>query len=400
MPDHLPNRLKHLKFTSNAEPLNFRGQGHGQPSIRPVTNRAGHVSFRQGQVTAVQQEFERVEQERHEEDLSSDFGLILNVVSEPGFPLVYESLEKAPTANAEGIALLNIRREQTAQGEVTKAAIFVPHGQLSILEKKITEYADPTKDSKDRQGNVTNPRNAPLLNNIHSISAAAVDALWTDPDPLPRAEDVVWFELWIRRDDQEDWQAQLSRECELLEMEVPDQTLILPDHIIMIGRGTRAQLESSLDLLNCLSEIRKARPCNVGLTDLNGLEQEEWIDEAYECIDWPADDAPAVCLLDTGVNRGHPLIEPMLSHIKVSGTKVLLGVVEDQNAAVVERDLFGLPGRTLVVALGLRAGGVPFLLVSRIPHVCAKEHQASDPTAPKFCLPFLRGTHAACACGV
>jgi hypothetical protein len=55
--------------------------------------------------------------------------------------------------------------------------------------------------------------------------------------------------------------------------------------------------------------------------------------------------------------------------IKGSGTKVLLGVVEDQNAAVVERDLFGLPGRTLVVALGLRAGGVPFLLVSRIPHV-------------------------------
>jgi hypothetical protein len=264
-------------------------------------------------VTAVQQEFERVEQERHEEDLSSDFGLILNVVSEPGFPLVYESLEKAPTANAEGIALLNIRREQTAQGEVTKAAIFVPHGQLSILEKKITEYADPTKDSRDRQGNVTNPRNAPLLNNIHSISAAAVDALWTDPDPLPKAEEVIWFELWIRRDDQEDWQAQLIAECERLEIEVPDQTLVLPDHIIMIGQGTRDQLESSLDLLNCLSEIRKSRPCSVGLSDLSGLEQEEWIDEAYERIQWPADDAPAVCLLDTGVNRGHPLIEPMLS---------------------------------------------------------------------------------------
>jgi hypothetical protein len=98
--------------------------------------------------------------------------------------------------------------------------------------------------------------------------------------------------------------------------------------------------------------------------------------------------------------RASKLKIPASGRIKVSGTKVLLGVVEDQNAAVVERDLFGLPGGTLVVALGLRAGGVPFLLVSRIPHVCAKAHQASDPTAPKFCLPFLRGTHAACACGV
>ena len=250
---------------------------------------------------------------RREQNVFSDFGLILNVTSEPDFPLNYESLEKLPTTNSAGIALLNIRYEQTPQGKVTKAAIFVPHGELDILQKKINEYADPTKDSKDRQGNVTNPRHAPLLNNIHSISAAAVDALWTDPESLPGPEEVIWFEFWIRRDDRKDWKSQLVEECEKLEIEVPDQTLILPDHVIVIGQGTRTQLESSLDLLNCLSEIRKARPCSVGFSDLSGFEQEEWIDEALERIQWPTDDAPAVCLLDTGVNRGHPLIEPILA---------------------------------------------------------------------------------------
>ena len=40
----------------------------------------------------------------------------------------------------------------------------------------------------------------------------------------------------------------------------------------------------------------------------------------------------------------------------------LSGVVEDQDAAVAERDLFGLPGGTLVEGLGLYAGGVSFLV--------------------------------------
>ena len=37
-------------------------------------------------------------------------------------------------------------------------------------------------------------------------------------------------------------------------------------------------------------------------------------------------------------------------------------VVEDEDAAVVEGNFEGVPGRTLVVALGLGAGGVPFLI--------------------------------------
>ena len=40
----------------------------------------------------------------------------------------------------------------------------------------------------------------------------------------------------------------------------------------------------------------------------------------------------------------------------------LSAVVEDESPAVAERDLFGLPDGTLVVALGLCAGGVPFLV--------------------------------------
>lgn len=313
MPDHLPNRLKHLRFASTTKSLSFKGSGRGKFALHLRNNRAGHVAYLQQQLSPIHQEFSQVESHRQKQQLPSDFGLILNVTSEPGYPLEYGSLEKSPTKDADGITLLNVRHEQTPQGEVTKAAIFVPHGQLKVLEKKILEYADPTKDSKDKKGNVTGPRNARLLNNIHSISSAAVDALWTDPDPLPTADEPVWLELWIRRDGGRNWRDQLLEECARLEIRVLARQLPLPDHIVVVVEGSRARLELSLDLLNCLSEIRKARPCCVGLTDLTGIEQEEWIDLALTRIHWPGEDAPSVCLLDAGVNRAHPLVEPLLS---------------------------------------------------------------------------------------
>jgi hypothetical protein len=311
MPDHLPNRLKHLRFTSETKPLPYSGDGRGKFDIYQRDNRTSHVAYLQRQLAPIEQEFLQVEQDRKQQGLSSDFGLILNVTSEPGYPLEYGSLEKLPTKKALGITLLNIRHEKTRQGEVTKAAIFVPHGQLKALEKKIKDYA--AKDRRNKKGEITGPYHKKLLNNIHSISIAALEALWTDPEPLPAPQDSVWFEFWIRRDDRTDWHHQLLAEADRLEIQLKEDTLLLPDHIVVIGRATRERIESSLDLLNTLSEVRRARPCSVGLTDLNGLEQEEWIDEALTRIQWPADDAPAVCLLDTGVNRRHPLIEPLLS---------------------------------------------------------------------------------------
>lgn len=313
MPDHLPNRLKHLRFTVKPKALPYAGTGRGNFDRYQREDRSQHVFHLRRQLMPISQEFSDVQEAREEQNLTSDFGLILNVTSEPGHPLNYGSLEKAPTKTTLGIALLNIRHEKTEFGEVTHAAIFVPHGQLKVLEKKINDYADPSKDRKSENGEVTGPSNADLLNNIRSISVAALDALWTDPEALPEPEELTWFELWIRRDSRINWHAQLLKECARLNLEVPDQTLTLPDHIVVIAQAMRQQLEASLDLLNCLSEVRKARPCKLGLTDLTGQEQDEWIEMALERIQWPDGAAPAVCLLDVGVNRGHPLVEPLLS---------------------------------------------------------------------------------------
>jgi len=311
MPEDYAAPLKHLKFNSAPKRLNYTKTGRGSTNAYFERVRNQHAQQLQEQMQAVEQAIAADISDLGPANISPEYGRILNIESEPGFPLSFDQLGNRPLADAPAITLLNLRHEETGLGIITKAAVFVPHGQLHVLSKKIADYGDATKDNLDRAGDVTGPSNGKLLINIASIAIAAFEALWTDPSPLPEVGVPTWLELWVRRD-RPQWQGSFYSECERLGLPVTEQKLILPEHVVVVLKADRSQLESSIDLLNTLSEIRVARPCKIGLTDLSGLEQEEWLDITLDRIEWPSEDAPAVCLIDSGVNRGHALIEPLL----------------------------------------------------------------------------------------
>lgn len=263
----------------------------------------------------LQNQFEAEKQQREDLEEDSRFGLLLEVESEPGYSLSFTSLTQGKSKQKDGIYLLNVRKWGEGAQEVTKATILVPYGRLDVLENKVRAFADPDKDSVREDGTRT-PKNAKLLSNIRSIRVAALEALWTEPSPLPPPGELRNWELWISREPRSDeapsFEAQFNRAASGIGLTVNAQRLKLPDHIVVTLRAKREDLEGSLDLLNTLTEIRLVSPCAVDLTDLAGMEQHEWIQEALERIQAPGPDAPAVCLLDTGVNRAHPLLAPLL----------------------------------------------------------------------------------------
>lgn len=311
MPDAPPPPLKHLRFRGVPLVLNYKGDGRGQKKLFR-RDRVQHAADLQRQLAGIEQAFETVREERKAQNLGGEFGLVLNITSEPDYPLKFTSFEQGPTRTQHGLTVLNIRHEDTTGGMITKIALFVPFGRLNIIVNKVQSYADPGRDGDPDKHGVRHPKNEELLTNVARIGVAALDALWTDPDPLPDAGAPHWWEMWIRREDGA-WESQFITECARLEIVVQTQRLVLPDHVILIAKATRQQLESSLNLLNTLAEIRKPRPCSLGLTRLSDLEQHDWLDETLERIDWPSLGAPAVCVIDTGVNRAHPLIEPALA---------------------------------------------------------------------------------------
>lgn len=109
------------------------------------------------------------------------------------------------------------------------------------------------------------------------------------------------------------FEARFLRETGRQDIEVKADMIRLPENIIRIAKGTKLQLSVSFELLNCLTEIRLASTLTEFFLAENPVEQAIWIEDARARIEPPGPDVPAVCLLDTGVNQGHPLLEPALN---------------------------------------------------------------------------------------
>ncbi|WFB35216.1 S8 family peptidase [Kiritimatiellota bacterium B12222] len=304
---------QHITIRPQAKRMPFEGSGRGTFRIY-ARNRREHAAELRRQLATVQEAFET---KKEELEPDSRFGLLLEVESIPGHPLKFTSLShQSRSKEKDGIYLLNVRHFGEEQNQITKATILVPYGRLDLLESKLEAYSDPEKDSVKDDGTKT-PRNTELLANIRRIRVAALEALWTEPTPLPPKEELRWWELWISREARSEQSPsfldQFNRVVQEKGLSVNAQRLRLPDHEVVLIKARGVDLENSLDLLNTLTEIRAVHPCSADLMDLPGIEQEEWMAEALDLMEWPDANAPAVCILDTGVNRGHPLLENILT---------------------------------------------------------------------------------------
>ncbi|CAI8692278.1 Peptidase_S8 domain-containing protein [Burkholderia sp. IT-111MI5] len=78
--------------------------------------------------------------------------------------------------------------------------------------------------------------------------------------------------------------------------------------------GARSELELTAELLDLVAEIRFVEPnAEFYLSDLTPVDQAEWVDDLLGRTTYIVGDEPHVCILDTGVNLGHPLLEPALN---------------------------------------------------------------------------------------
>ncbi|HNY41175.1 MAG TPA: S8 family peptidase [Bryobacteraceae bacterium] len=228
--------------------------------------------------------------------------MVIQVDTEPTFELSANDLYSLTSGTRAKV--LFAHPERTADGrKYTRALLHVPYGELSALADKCRRYANDQTD----KGNVPNQ----WVANLRRIARAALRSLWTDPEPFPEDGDTSWWELWVRRDT-EAW-ARFEYHRVAQNVRIKGDRLVLPEHFVVIVQATRAQLEASIDILNTLSEVRRARTCHVELSHLRGDEQHEWIELAAARIQPPPDTAPAVCLLDTGINRGHALLSRVLA---------------------------------------------------------------------------------------
>lgn len=299
MSENITERLPHLFIKDTAVSSRYTnpasGGGGGEINA-PPRDRQSHAQQLLNQVEQIQQQESKLIQEQKAFGLEVNNGICLAFESEQNFGLKFQSLD----AQNSGIELCTVR-------EIDKkiiATVFVPEGKLTHFLKKITQY----KEEHTRTGK---PKNKDLVEGINAIKLAALEALWTDNlELLPANNDSIWWEVWLRRSSKIDFEAFLHDHANQLQMKVSKEAIRFLDRTVILVYGTKQQMSRSINLLGSIAEVRKVKDTADFFTRMNRIDQQEWINNTVEQLTLPAGDAPRVCILDTGVNDGHPLLSP------------------------------------------------------------------------------------------
>ncbi len=230
-------------------------------------------------------------------------GVPITLQSDAGFDLPIESLER----RREGIELLAVKRDAAG---VTTANLFVRSDKVINLLRMFERYE---KEIDSRSGK---PKNKRLVESIASIRLLAVEDLWQDdPQLYPQANQAIWWEVWARRGDEEHGIAyeRLRSVAQAAQLNVSTRYVHFPERIVTLVYGSAQQLGGSIDVLSCVAELRRAKEVPTAYLELAARDQADFVNEAVGRLVPPPVNAPSVCLLDTGVNRGHALIAPMLA---------------------------------------------------------------------------------------
>lgn len=269
----------------------------------PPRNRAQHAEHLIRQIEQAREQEAQIIQEQKAFGLDAGNGIYISFESEPTFDLKFESLE----FQRGGIELCSIKQV----GEQSVATVFVPEGKLAHFLNKISQYRDEETTPRS-PGKPAKPRNKDLVESISAIKLAALRQLWTDePKLFPEGDESIWWEVWLRHSRQVDYEGFLRQHAARLEMTVSEEAIHFLDRTVLLVHGTKEQMTRSIHLLGSIAEVRGAKETAAFFTGMDRAEQRDRIDNALARMSVLPDDPPSVCLLDTGLNEQHPLLQPV-----------------------------------------------------------------------------------------
>ncbi len=299
MPDYQRN-LPNFYISENGVSENYKSPKRGKrQKPLPQRNRTEHAE-------ALRQAFEQVLEDYKQQKLLREPEL---AVGESGFYLKFqlkkselEAFEKLEDSRKR-IELVAVRLSDDTDGTVS-ATVFVPDEASNVFPSKIEAY----RDEDTRKGR---PKNEPLITRLDDISLGTVHALFTDSITLfPPIEQVVWWEVWLRRGRREDF----NQVAQLLSIRTTEYIITFPEREVVLVLTNVTTLSRIIVSTDLIAELRLAKDTPSVFFKMDMQEQVNWVNDLVgRIIPPPQDTNIAVSLLDSGVNRLHRLIKPALA---------------------------------------------------------------------------------------
>ncbi|WP_374765260.1 S8 family peptidase [Yunchengibacter salinarum] len=322
MAEDQQRQLPHIYLPAHGEREDFTSpQGGGGSGTIPQRNREQHARRLDQMLTeAVEAAQERIA--NRDPDISG---------GTPGFYLEFELpqsqqsvLDKLENKQGREHIELVAARPSAEDPDRIKATVFVPESRREHYLRKVRAYGeeDNVRYEKDDAGNFVldeagnrmvksrRPKNQALVASLETARIAEAESLYTDDLQLfPAAGQEVWWEVWLRHDGR----PILEHAAQQLEVATKEHSVTFPEREVVLLRAAPETIGLIIANTDAIAELRMARDTPSFFMEMDGAGQLEWSQELADRIVAPGGDAPAVCLLDSGTTRRHPLITPALA---------------------------------------------------------------------------------------
>lgn len=285
-----PRTFPHILLPNHGQAEGYRSPPGGSPRP-PARDRGVHASSLTQQLTQVEQGWQAAI--RDPALAVGEQGRYVTVTTTSA-----DAVQKLELPSV-GIEVTSVQQE----GQHLIATVFLPENHLGHFRERVEMFA-----TEETTGG--NPRYANLVTRIEGFSDADVRSALVGVTPeerdLPEAQ---WWEIWVRAGHAADLRSLAGR----LQLTVSERTLTFPDREVLLLHADLADLQKIWDNSSTIAEIRLFRDTPGVYLRLQNDEQKEWNDEAIarlQAVD--AEATSAVLVLDSGVNRDHPLLDPFI----------------------------------------------------------------------------------------
>ncbi|SFQ74494.1 S8 family peptidase [Donghicola eburneus] len=220
---------------------------------------------------------------------------------------------KKDSLDASGLKLLRIEDAPVPGGAEERATVFATAKGIEKLRKKVEQFRTEDTPDREKDGEIVpgRPKNADLVQSVAAITEAGLRALWRSPQgKFPGADVATVWEVWLEPQMTEAFVAAAPN----YGVTVGADRLEFPEDTVVVVLADRDQLAQAV---RRLGGVRALAAPTITAEFFDGLpvaEQAQWVDElAGRATYTDSLDPGYVTLLDTGVSRAHPLIQPALS---------------------------------------------------------------------------------------
>ena len=295
MPDYENRSLRHIYLPDHGESEFFTSplSGGGEQTA-PQRNRAQHAVALERALTQALAAADAQIAARDATVAGGTQGFYLEFELPASQAGLLDKLEDR--RGRQHIELVSVHPAET-QNKIA-ATVFVPESKRDSFLRKVDAY-------RNRQTSGGKPQNEPLVASIDTVRLAHARSLYTDaPDLFPAAGQNTWWEVWLRAGSR----AVFEHAAQRLNAVVRPHIVSFAEREVLLTLAPPETIGRIIANTDAVAELRLSRDTPVNFMEMTPDQQRAWTDELAERIVAPPQNAPSVCLLDSGTTQRHPLI--------------------------------------------------------------------------------------------